>query len=466
MKRSMRSLVFIGLLLVLLTTMIAGGTVAAKAEQVEQRAQFATPVLIVNTSFLNVRMGPGVQYDVLITVVGGTQLPVLGVARDLVWYQVSTVAGVGWVNFEFTIPRGEFGNVPFVAAPPLADIAAPPVSTDDAVTGFGFDSGRAWGISVVVAHPARTGPTMNSGSPGDATVDLSRIYTIQEAATAEGGVVWYRINVPSFGNVWVEASKTKMRPFACELSAVGFRTSLAPIQGPDGSGNLDGQFRYPEGTEAYLLDRVGNLFKVEMSDGNVGWVPEEAVFVRARVFSTYCEAGGRDSAAAVSGQPTTPQVRQAAARVIINTAFLNIRSGPGAQYTVVTTLPGGTELAVVGFAPDDVWYLVEGSFGRGWLNREFVLFRGDGSRVPIVRGAVGELARPLAQINNAVVLYAAPNTTLGQIGALSGPLEVLVVARTSGLDWVQVNTSLGFGWVMTSQVTLSGDTSMVPIVGS
>ena len=463
MKRSSKSLVLVGLLLVLLSTMIVGGTVGAAEAQVEQRAQFSTPVLIVNTSFLNVRMGPGVQYDGLLTVVGGTHLPVLGVARDLVWYQVSTAAGVGWVNFEYTIPRGQFGNVPFAEAPPLPSMGPAPVS-DDAISGFGFTSGRAWGVSVVVAHPARTGPTMNSGSPGDALVDLSRIYTIQEAATAEGGVVWYRINIPAFGSVWVEASKTKMRPFACELSAVEFRTSLAPILGPDGSGNVDGEARYPEGTEAYLLDHVGSLFKVEMSDGNIGWIPQEAAYVRDRIFSTYCEAGGTDEVGAGGGQ-TPPEVSRAAARVVINTAFLNIRSGPGAQYTVVSTLPGGTELAVVGFAPDDVWYLVEGAFGRGWLNSEFVLFRGDGSRVPIVRDAVGVMARPMAQIGDAVVLYAAPNPALGQIGALSGPLEVPIVGRTTILDWVQVNTSLGFGWLRADQITITGDTSMVPIVG-
>jgi len=464
MKRSAKPLVLIGLLLVLLSAMIAGGTVAAAEAEVEQRANFSTPVLVVNTSFLNVRMGPGVQYDVLVTVVGGTQLPVLGVARDLVWYQVSTAAGVGWVNFEYTIPRGQFGNVPFAEAPPASQMTGALTGADDAISGFGFTSGRAWGVSVVVAHPARTGPTMNSGSPGDALVDLSRIYAIQEAVTAEGGVVWYRLNVPVFGSVWVEATKTKMRPFACELSAVQFRTSLAPVLGPDGSGSIDGEMRYPEGTEAYLLDHVGNQFKVEMSDGNVGWIPQEAALVRGDVFSDYCEAGGRD---AVSDADTdqTSQPSRAAARVVINTAFLNVRSGPGAQYTVVSTLPGGTELAVVGFAPDDVWYLVEGAFGRGWLNSEFVLFRGDGSAVPVVRDAVGVMARPMAQISNAVVLYAAPNTTMGQIGALSGPLEVPIVGRTTILDWVQVNTSLGFGWLRADQISISGDTSMVPVVG-
>src|SRR3954468_1531562 len=74
------------------------------ADSPQQQAQFVSPKLIVNTSFLNVRTGPGVQFSVLLTVVGGTELPVIGRAKDNVWYQVSTVIGVGWVNIQYAAP--------------------------------------------------------------------------------------------------------------------------------------------------------------------------------------------------------------------------------------------------------------------------------------------------------------------------------------------------------------------------
>jgi len=48
------------------------------ASGAEQIAQLAIPLLVVNTSFLNVRSGDGPQYTVVLTVVGGTELPVLG----------------------------------------------------------------------------------------------------------------------------------------------------------------------------------------------------------------------------------------------------------------------------------------------------------------------------------------------------------------------------------------------------
>jgi uncharacterized protein YgiM (DUF1202 family) len=71
-------------------------------------------------------------------------------------------------------------------------------------------------------------------------------------------------------------------------------------------------------------------------------------------------------------------------RVIVNTGNLNIRSGPGAGFSTIATVPGGTELPVIGRAADGVWHLVQGSFGQGWINIEFAIFRGDYASVPIL----------------------------------------------------------------------------------
>jgi uncharacterized protein YraI len=263
------------------------------------------------------------------------------------------------------------------------------------------------------------------------------------------------------------------RPFACELSAVVFVTSAAPILGPDGSGTLDGNMRVEAGSEAYLLDAVGTQYKVELIDGNTGWVPTTVVSIREGVRSAYCDGGGTDGAAVNPGQggggvvgtqtaPVQPALE--GPRVVINTGFLNIRSGPGNQYTVITSVPGGTVLRVIGFAPDGVWYLVEGTFGQGWLNSDFTLFRGSGRGVPIIRNATGLLSTPVATITNAVTLYATPSLSSAIVGALSGPLQVNVVARSADFNWVQLSTSIGFGWVQASQVSLGGDTNLIPVI--
>lgn len=82
-----------------------------------------------------------------------------------------------------------------------------------------------------------------------------------------------------------------------------------------------------------------------------------------------------------------PVPQLGSARVIVNTGNLNVRSGPGPQFTVVAVVPGGTTLTPVGVTGDNLWYLVEGQFGRGWVSAEFTLFRGSFASVPVIENA-------------------------------------------------------------------------------
>ncbi len=482
MKSRVRIIFGVAILAILLGSFAFGSVVSATEIETEQQAQFTAPILVANTSFLNVRTGPNAGYSVLVTVVGGTELPVLGVFADRVWYQVSTIVGVGWVNVQFTLPRGDFSNVPFVEAPEVVDTSLTTstmldqTAQDDSTGAVRFSGGREWGVSVRITHPFRTSSTMNSGSPGDIVENPGIIYTILEAANSDG-TIWYRIDDPTFGLGWVEADKVIFRPFACgdSITAVVFTVPVRPTIGPDGSGTLDGNVNIDTGSEAYLVDAIGQQYKVELRDGSTGWVPAETVAVRGDVFADYCVNGGVGASSmgvttgtgqdSTNNGMTTTQPRLLGPRAVINTGFLNLRSGPGAQYSVVTTLPGGTELQLIGVAPDGVWYLAEGTFGRAWLNSEFTLLRGDGRNLPVIRDFVGStLSTPMANITNAVTLYATPNTGGNVVGAISGPLQVNVVARTADFNWLQINTAIGFGWVPASQVTLEGDSNLIPIV--
>jgi N-acetylmuramoyl-L-alanine amidase len=444
-----RSRLFSILVIAALLLVISGSVLA-------QRVQFSAPVMVVNTSFLNIRTGPGVDYSVLITVVGGTTLPVLGVANDGVWYQVSTAAGVGWLNSTYALARGSFANVPLAAAPPLESVA-PGTGAPATPSASGA---REWGVSVIVDHPLRATPAPDGAELTYLTASKTVIYTVVNAQYA-GGVNWVAINLPGIGTGWLELTKVIFRPFACTLTAVEVTQNMPLKKGPDGTG--DESQSIAGGQEAYLLDRVGEQYKIELINGAVGWVDGMAVRVRdANVRSAYCEAGGQ----AQAGGGTTPPARAARSDyLVVNTGYLNIRSGAGAQYSVVATVPGGTELPVAGISPDRVWLQVVGAFGSGWVNSEFVLFRGNGSRLPVISETVGQVATPKAVINQNVILYAAPNLTLGTVGSINAPAEVDVVARTADGNWVQIRVDSGYGWVQSAFVTLQGNLAQIPVVG-
>lgn len=491
---------FITLVIVLVASMVLGSVSLAGENQ--QQSIYAPPKLIVLASFLNVRYGPGVQYAVMTTVVGGTELPVLGLARDNVWYQVSTLLGPGWVNgADWTAGRGDFSHVPYVDAPPLdtspaAILAA--AERDLLATGGGIGGGAveapamaaapaavapmgagAWGLSIREPHGAIVG-SLEAG--WTATLNASRdvVYPILGSG-GRNGVLWYQIYDDWAGHAWVDSTKVDLRPIGCTLYTISFPGQVILGKGPDNAG-VEGTI-VPAGMEVYLIDQVADLYKVALMDGTSGWAFADPTMLSIRepgMFPHLC-TGVAPAAVApgavvdtTAGQgggavevPAVPAAAApASARVLINTGNLNIRSGPGAQYTILHTVPGGTEWPVTGFAPDGVWAQVYGPWGLGWVNLEYTAFRGDGRYVPVIRDVTGILVRPEALITNAVTLYAAPNMSLGVVGTISGPIKLAIVARTPAFDWVQVESVLGFGWIPANQVALEGDSSLVPVVSN
>lgn len=557
-------LILIVLLLSLLVSLFAFGGAAIAAEQ-QQQAQFVAPILVANTSFLNIRTGPGAQYTVLVTVTGGTELPVLGVANDQVWYLVSTVAGVGWVNLEFTLPRGDFRNVPLVdfndeniplviAYPTPATVALPsgqgggsaqvvivPSTTtvqQGAAPVIVVPAGQGGGVPVVTAPVTTTttvfateeagplnttraalivqstnvkrDPSIDSGAVGNIFRDDAKDYAVLGRVLDSGSIPWVKLFVPGMGEGWVEEGKITYRLSGALGSVVIIDSeNVALLDSPNGSNR--GLPLLQRGIEGYLrnISPDGQFIQLELLGGLTGWVPTQLTIARTGtptdgLFQIYKDSGIVIPPAAPAATTTTTVVVQPVttnttsgviiaaqtvpqgvvlatpvpvittgaalegAIVIVNTSFLNVRSGPGAQYTEVTTLRGGTELPVLGVTGDNVWFLVRGDFGQGWVNSEFVIFRGNRDNVPVIPNAYeigGELTIPTAAVPAAITLYAAPGTNFGVVGTLLGPTEVQIVARTANFEWVQLNTSLGFGWVPASQIFVRGDATLIPIVG-
>lgn len=223
--------------LFLLCAVVLAGIIGAAlpAFALDYTAQeIATPVTVVNVSFLNMRSGPGAQYSVLTQLVGGSTLPVLGADSTGSWILVNTPVGAGWVYSQYTLPRGDFRFVPVLSASP--------------------------------------------GSP----------------------------------------SVTYTTPLYIGL----------------------GTANYTAVTNAQIS-------------------PQPGVIV-------------------------LPVPALAAPTLIVNTGFLNVRSGPGGYFTVIAVASGGQSFTPVGVTPDGAWFLIEGNFGRGWVDQDYVLFRGIIDNVPII----------------------------------------------------------------------------------
>lgn len=381
--RPQNRIVLLTLVVALMLGLVVSMPVIAQTDT--GRVTFAQPKLVVNTSFLNVRTGPGVSYPILATVVGGSELPVLGAAGDDIWYQVSTEVGPGWVNITFTLPRGDFTNVAYI------DATSQVVTTTGAV-GVGVTSAYGSGVTGVsllgkdmYAQPDYDSMHVSTSVPNDPFT----VYPLLDQRTVDG-TIWYLVSVAGVGSGWMDA--VDIRILDCGPETVGVTTSETPIRF-EGISNQD-SYLLPPGVEGLLLGfgGVNNVYyRFKMPDGTLGLVDVNAVAPRSDDVVSVCDnlpaIVNPNSSLGQGGGVVTQPVRPANL-AIVNTGFLNIRTGPGAQYAIVATVPGGTELAVAGRANDDVWMLVEGVFGRGWINNEFILFRGDYSSVPLINDAV------------------------------------------------------------------------------
>jgi len=324
MKRKLTVLFLLSSLLLLSVNQFV---LASGAEQI---AQFAIPLLVANTSFLNIRSGDGPQYTVVVTVVGGTELPVLGANSSKTWYLVTTAVGPGWVDVQYTLARGDFRNVPTLAPtvgnpPPLptpVSIGLPGTGVVTPITGVAQTAIQSSTIAIinVTSVNLRTQPAEEATPIGIVfRYNGDAIYPVVGYAYDTIGIPWIAIVVPTLGTGWIEAPKATVE---------------------------------------------------------AGTVPASVAAALATTTT------GTTSTAATGGTIPIPELE--APHIVVNTSFQNIRTGPGPQFTVLTQVPGGLQLEVIGVSTDSAWFLVKGSFGQGWIASQFVLFRGAFKNVPVI----------------------------------------------------------------------------------
>lgn len=164
------------------------------------------------------------------------------------------------------------------------------------------------------------------------------------------------------------------------------------------------------------------------------------------------------------------------------TAFTNVRSGPGTNYSIVGfLLEGDTVIADGRDSTANSWLRIDYDDGEGWVATSVVTVTGDPTTLDVVADAGGEettgnsdvTATPEDTVNvrigpgssYAIVGQAEGGTTLDVVGVTS--LDYPLVCRgssifdTSGSDeqddvWLQVNFNGYDAWVNYSVVAVSG----------
>ncbi|MBK5109391.1 MAG: SH3 domain-containing protein [Anaerolineales bacterium] len=222
----------------------------------------------------------------------------------------------------------------------------------------------------------------------------------------------------------------------------------------------------PESVSSLFLDLLGRVASYELSqDQLVLNLADEAGTMRFTNLGPGFSMPGPGE-----GVPTAVAIEP-----------INVRSGPGSQYSSYGVVSIGTSGEVIGISEDGEWWVVRVSIeyapdGRGWVKGEFVDVT-NAENVPVIpTPPLGDLefpppdaGSPTATVLQSVNVRSGPSTDYPSFGiAPTGAVTQVVGISEDGLWWVvKIAVELspeGQGWVSADFVEVTGgaDAPVIP----
>jgi N-acetylmuramoyl-L-alanine amidase len=208
------------------------------------------------------------------------------------------------------------------------------------------------------------------------------------------------------------------------------------------------------------------------------------VAVFSLVIATVLPAMAQTPAPTSTPQPQPTPVPLTATTSLFATAnfLVNVRSGPGTQYTVLGKARSGDALDITGKLADGSWWRVNFNGQEGWVLASLFNPTGDLTTAPdAVAGASAVLKNGASTTtttgSTTVEAGAVIGTTTGSVNLRSVPTtkgDVLVIipfsteltatGRTSASNWVQVTFNNQTGWITSAVYSVShGNVANLPV---
>jgi uncharacterized protein YraI len=472
-------------------------------------AGFARGASLQAFDHLNIRTGPGLNFPVLVTLSPSQNFVLEGRNADTSWLQVRVPDGrIGWVSSAVITTTFNLATLPVTTdAPAVATM--PPAAPVQPGLGVG---GQAVG-TVVNANNlnVRTGPGLTFGIMATLPFGSSAVL---EGRNVDGS--WLQVRLADGRLGWVSsafmtanlaiASLPETAPAIAPPAVppptiappaapgVGFSALGASLQS---FGNLiirtgpGLQFpvlvSLPLGQNFVLEGRTadGSWLWVRVPDGRQGWV-STGVITTTLDLSTLpvVDPATMTVTPPAAPPPAAPENDDLAIGVVVNANILNVRSGPGLTFPVISTLPLGSSVQLEGRDTGGFWLQVRLADGRqGWVSSAYMSANRAVAELPVSDAA----APPVAVTPPATPAEPAPGVgglALGTVvnannlNVRSGPglnydiLLMLPLGSTAVLEgrdeggfWLQIRLADGrLGWVSSAFMTANLDIANLPVV--
>jgi N-acetylmuramoyl-L-alanine amidase len=145
--------------------------------------------------------------------------------------------------------------------------------------------------------------------------------------------------------------------------------------------------------------------------------------------------------------------------MVVNANMVNLRSGPGTNFSILTGFPRGTQVTVLARSADNAWVQVSVNNIIGWMNAQYVTTFAPPPVIPT-------LSSPFNGLINAVEanVRSCSSTFCSVIAQLRSGASVTVTARSADNAWVVISAPGGLqGWVNTALVNTTVGVPNLPI---
>lgn len=394
---------------------------------------------------VNLRASAGLGSQVVAQLGDGVLGSVTGnpaLADGINWYPISTAVGTGWIDPQYL----EFQPAPVVSGTKFAiwDVIAANRST-----------------VVLLEAPV-------SSSPVVSTVPRGTLYRVQAGPRFQNGKVWYHLylelTVDNLGG-WGDQDDFALSsvPPPAALPVIGDTVTTTDSANFRSAPTLSASIlrTLPLGTEATVIGgpRAANAYN---------WFQLQTAYGQGWMVADYLRVSG-----ASTPTPTPVPSKFKPGDTVTNSESLNLRAQPTTASSILTVMPAGTTGTVLA-GPTNAngysWYQIRTSLGTGWAAGELLNLSTSRptptpTQPPTGGIPIGSSVRTTTALNlrssastSGAVLAVLPSGTTGTV--LAGPTSA------NNLQWYQVQTGLGTGWVAGRYLAVSAPPAGIQVGSS
>jgi uncharacterized protein YraI len=198
-----------------------------------------------------------------------------------------------------------------------------------------------------------------------------------------------------------------------------------------------------------------------------------SVIVLSLMLTVIAPAMAQDSTAtpAPTAQATAAPPLTASTGFFATADFrVNVRSGPGTQYTILGQVRSGDAIDITGRSENSQWLRVNFNGQEGWVSAALFTVTGDVATASIAEaGATAVLRNPTSSTSGSTTtgvsgdvvvvtrvnanMRSAPAITADLIATIPFNTTLTVLGRNENNNWVQVNFNNQTGWISSGLLT-------------